>query len=161
MCGSIFHTSKGSIIADASIALPAFILAFSLILSLIYEAGEEDALYRKLSEDTVSGSVIIGALDVDIPFMLAVGTTKTRSVRKEVCYRPFCGESSDLKNRDVAVYIFPKSGTRYHIAGCSTLDRNQGYIAVSRSEAKSLGYTECMLCGLGRKDYFKKPLPLP
>ena len=147
---------RGSVTADASISLPVFILCFALLFSLIYEAAEEDALYRKLSEEANTAGFVMGALDVDVPFMIAAGQTKTRKIGRELFYRPFCGESEGAKQRDVTVYIFPKSGVRYHVAGCSTMDYNPNYIAVMRTEAISRGYTECRLCGQGGYDYFKK-----
>jgi len=150
------HTSKGSVIADTSISLPIFILCFSLLFSLIYEAGEEDALYRRLAEDANMGSAALGVIDLDVPFMIVSGRTKTRGLERHVLYRPFCGESKDVRVRDVTVYIFPRSGKRYHIAGCSTIDRHPDHITVTRSEAIAAGYTECLLCGKGGRDYFKR-----
>ncbi len=150
------RTSKGSYTVDASLTLPVFVLCFSILLSLVFEAAEEDALYRKLSEEANAGSSVIGAVGVDVPFMIASGVTRTREIEKEVFYRPFCGESEAVKQRDVTVYVFPKSGVRYHVAGCSTMDRNPDYVAISKSEAVAGGYTECRLCGVGGTDYFKK-----
>ena len=148
--------SHGSVTADASLSLPVFILCFALLFSLIYEAAEEDALYRKLSEEANTAGLVMGTLDVDVPFMIAAGKTKTREIGRELFYRPFCGESEGAKQRDVTVYIFPKSGVRYHVAGCSTMDYNPNYTAVMKSEAIDMGYTECRLCGNGGYDYFKK-----
>ncbi len=156
MSRSTFATSKGSFIADASVAFPVFILAMALLLSLIYEAAEEDTLYGKLSLEAGAAGTVIGAVDIDVPFMIAMGKTKTRGIYREIYYRPFCGESEDIKRRDSTVYIFPKYGSRYHVAGCSTMDRNTAYLAIPKSEAIRRGYTECMLCRQGGKDYFKK-----
>ncbi len=161
MYGSVSRTSKGSITVDASIALPLFILAMALLMSLIYESAEEDALYRKLTQEAGSASVLLGAADIEVPFMIAIGKTKTRGITRELYYRPFYGESAEVKNRDTTVYVFPKSGKRYHIAGCSTMDRNPNYRAMSKSQAISMGYTECKLCGYGGHDYFKKRVIRP
>ena len=118
MSGSILRTSKGSVTVDASVFLPLFILSFALLLSLIYEAAEEDALYKKLALVSMSGSSVIGMSGAELPFMISAGTTKSRGITRSVYYRPFCGESEEVRQRDVTVYIFTKSGTRYHRAGC-------------------------------------------
>ena len=152
----IFHTSKGSVTVDASISLPVFILSFALLLSLIYEAAEEDALYRDLARELNIASSAAGAANIEVPFMVAIGKTKTRGINRSLYYRPFSGESAEVRQRDTTVYIFPRSGTRYHVAGCSTMDRHDGYVSISKQEAISLGYTECRLCGFGGRDYFKK-----
>ena len=156
MCGCNFSTSKGSFTVDASLALPVFILSIALLLSLIYEAGEEDALYKKLAKDANAASAVLGTVDIEVPFMIAIGKTKTRGIERELYYRPFYGESAEVRNHDITVYIFPKYGKKYHIAGCSTMERNPSFRAVPRSQAVSMGYTECHLCGLGWTDYFKK-----
>ncbi len=133
----------------------------ALLMSLIYESAEEDALYRKLIKESDAVSSLMGTANMELPFMVAVGNTKTRGIGRQLYYRPFSGESAEVKNRDVTVYIFPKYGKRYHVAGCSTMDRNVSYRAVSKSSALSMGYTECKLCGPGRTDYFKKRILRP
>ena len=156
MFGSTLRTGKGSITADASLSLPVFILCLSLLFSLIYQAAEEDSLYRKLCAEANTVSTVLGTIDADLPFMVTAGQTVSRKTAKAVFYRPFCGESSDVRRKDITVYIFPKSGIRYHVAGCSTMEHNSAYIPVSKTEAVAGGYTECRLCGTGGYDYFKK-----
>ena len=156
MSGSTLRTDRGSVTADATISLPVFILCLSLLFSLIYQAAEEDSLYRKLCTEANTVSAALGTIDADLPFMVAAGQTKTRKTGKAVFYRPFCGESDDVRRKDITVYIFPKSGIRFHVAGCSTMDHNPAYVAVTKTEAVARGYTECRLCGAGGYDYFKK-----
>ena len=161
MFGCTLSTSKGSFTVDASIALPVFILCIAMLLSLIYEAAEEDALSKKLVKEANAASAVIGITEIEVPFMVAIGKTKTRGINRQLYYRPFYGESAEVRNHDTTVYIFPKYGKRYHVAGCSTMDRNPAYRAVYKSDAVSMGYTECHLCGAGWTDYFKKGRVIP
>lgn len=49
-----------------------------------------------------------------------------------------------VESRDCVVYV-TRTGERYHIDGCRYL--RQSRIPLSRSDARSRGYTPCRVCG--------------
>lgn len=148
------NTAKGSVIAEAAVTLPVFIISMVLLFSLISQASAEDRLYKKLAEEANFFSAAIAPGEADIPFLLAMGATGKNNVTRMLLYRPFVGESYDFGEE--YVYIYPKSGKRYHVIGCSTIDNNGNYEKVSLSEAEERGFSPCRLCCNGGIDYFKK-----
>ena len=147
------RTTKGSIIADAAVSLPLFILAIAALLSLMVRVYLEEQAYASLSENTIIlsyESSLDSALDYKCEYQ-AVG----KNTMICLVYRPFVSECTSRQN-DAFVYIYRKSGTKYHQKNCSVLNYKNDYEQVSLSEAENLGYTPCELCRVGGFDYFKK-----
>ena len=145
---------KGSVITDAAICLPIFIIAMCTVLMLIVHAGEESKSYHNMSRqalyiclaEAASGvypqgrSVALpGGFTVDhVQTIYEVVNTKIpvpKPIRRNIAvlqhlsYRPFAGESAgNSRNDDFMVYVFERYGERYHIEGCSILkrERNRG-----------------------------------
>ena len=154
-----FCINNGSVTVDAAISLPIFVLSFALIFSLIFQAKSEDDLYKKLASEANAGFAIVGAMDVDVPYLVVFGKTEKNDVRKTLYYRPFVGESKESKDANTTVYVYPNAGIRYHIRNCSTLDNNKNYEKMTKKQAVEKGYTACLLCCSDGPDYFKKRRP--
>lgn len=146
---------------DAAVCMPVFILSFVLILSLIYQASDEDEIFLKLTKRANAAFAVVGAADMDVPYLVAMDSTKKNNVVISLYYRPFVGESAESRERNMTVYVYPNYGIRFHVKGCSTVDNNSGYERMTKSEAQERGYTPCLLCCPDGIDYFKKKEPFP
>lgn len=147
-------TSKGSIITDAALVLPIFILAVLLIFSLIREAAEESRLYKDLCTAAGKPAVLSLYAEANVDYLTKSGKTDTYDIQRTVYYRPFCGESEDSEYAYSLVCIYPKAGIKYHRKRCSTVENNSNYVTVTLKEAEEAGYLPCKLC-YGGPDYFK------
>ena len=64
---------------------------------------------------------------------------------RSLVFRPFAGESSEAPDQDsVRVFVFPKRGERYHIAGCPVLKNGAVQTVLSKALRKRL--KGCTLC---------------
>ena len=154
---------KGSIIVDAAIIIPVFILAFAALLSLINLAGYEAKAYASMMESESAACKLIALSGLEeTPLSLTSYTdsgiridnilTDFRITQKEVLsesYRPFVGQSdgNDLSSYRT-VYICPRYGTVYHTGLCWALTNNNvQYESVTKKEALSRGFTrQCGIC---------------
>jgi len=148
--------SKGTVIIDATLTLPIFILSMVLIINCILQCAYEAKLYKELCEDISLMSVFQSDAYSLKDYSVLSGVTSKFGVYINVYYRPFLGDLTDENSDYENVYIFKKSGKKYHYPGCSTMDYNANYTVVTKVEALSNGYDACKLCSPGGKDYFKK-----
>lgn len=160
------NKKRGTIIVDAAISLPIFLLAMCTILSLLLQVGREDNAMLSMfkTSQTVTRTLaatgyttgqgvsdeFLGALGQDnegIISALGQGSDSRGDLYlyKEghvLVFRPFIGEKSDSDGD--RVYIFPKYGERYHIEGCSTL-HNGERVAVLTDKVRRQ-YKACEIC---------------
>ena len=121
------HTSKrGSIIVDAAISIPIFVLAMCFLLTMIIHVRKEETAVSKMLKTSQATSMALAA----------AGSTSAQELTlfdegHFFLYRPFVGDSNLACGE--MVYIFPKYGMRYHIDGCSTL--KEGEIATVLTSA--------------------------
>ncbi len=151
MYKNIAIRNKGSIIVDAAIALPIFIITIAMLLQVINIVSKEEHAYytaetsieaagllgsklelgktitdyeRNVSIDHVQFYTIIK--NVKFPFVGAIFDLELLSM--DMPYRTYIGESKDIFGDDDMVYIFPKNeggekeGPRYHTnPSCQTI----------------------------------------
>jgi len=130
-------SKKGSIITDAAICLPIFILSVCALLSLIVKTGSEEVNFEKMAVKAQLISVSYAASlsdDEAVHYMSSEG--------QHLAYRCFTG--LDDSKGGMLVYVFPKSGERYHVAGCRTL--NPGEIDTVLTDEIRRGYKPCSIC---------------
>ena len=140
---------KGSIMVDAAICIPLFIIAMAMMLQVINFIGMEESKYfqaekRIQAVGSFGSEIELGttvndaakALSIDhvqsypivyqISFPFSGAFIKSRQVIMDMPYRTYIGESVDLYDGDF-VYIFPKnegsekSGPKYHDKYCRTM----------------------------------------
>ena len=142
--------NRGSIIVDAAIALPIFIIAIAMMLQVINIVSKEEHSYfdaetrietvglfgsnielgqtindsaRRVSIDHVQFYPIIK--NVKLPFAGAIWGSELLSM--DMPYRTYIGESKDIYGDDEFVYIFPKNegsereAPKYHTCYCQTM----------------------------------------
>lgn len=127
---------RGSIIVDAAISIPIFVLSMCFLLSMIIHVGREETAMAKMLKLSQSTSIACAASGMDIVDELVL-----TDEGHFLLYRPFVGKT---KNIDDMVYIFPKSGQRYHIDGCSTL--KEGEITSVLTNDIRRRYKPCKIC---------------
>ena len=140
----------GSIMVDAAISLPLFIISMAMLLEIINIAGkEENAFYQAETRiqmvgsfgadinlgvivDDPENSIYIDHVQVypiikNIKFPFAGAFFKNVLLSMDMPYRTFIGESPDIYGDTQFVYIFPKNegnektGPKYHTVYCSTM----------------------------------------
>lgn len=131
---------------DAACCLPVFILSVCLLISLINQAGAEQASYIKMSDRAKTQVDLIAATGLDIKTdVLFQVDWPGNGVFTKMIYRPFIGESDRIADSDDRmVYVFPKRGARYHIEGCSTMI--SGDIEVILNDSVRRSYKSCRIC---------------
>ena len=146
----ILSRKSGSIIVDASLSLPVFIIAMAMLIGLIAKCAEEDNAYRELLRKSEFKSDAMAAVNAE--WEECRSSVRLEHAKITLVYKPFvgaCGSDSPL------VFVFPKAGARYHLDGCMILTRSSteegDYVIMSEDEAAKNGYTPCMLC-LGGKN---------
>ena len=134
---------------DAACCLPAFIISFCLLLSLINQAGAEESSYAKMARQvqTQVDLIAVSGADIDVDYLIQFDFPGN-GVMTKLLYRPFVGESAKISNEDdELVYIFPKRGIRYHRYGCSTMIDGDREIVLTNTVRNS--YSACKLCKPG------------
>ena len=129
--------------------MPVFILTVCLLISLINQAGAEQASYAKMrSRAKVQVDAIAAAgLSIDTDVLLQVDWPGN-GVMTKLIYRPFSGESKSIADtEEYLVYVFPKRGERYHREGCSTM--KAGDVEVILTRAVRRRYKACQICKPG------------
>ncbi len=142
---------KGSLIVDAAIVLPVFLIAMGMLLMLSLQCGAEMEHFHKLSQRTLylclaeaaSGvspegrsEVLASGQCVDhvqtLPDIIDTKIPIPQAFRRHILaemqlsFRPFVGESGDGdRTDDIMVYVFERYGERYHIEGCCILVRER------------------------------------
>jgi len=145
----IVTPKKGSIMVDAAICLPLFIIALAMLLQVINFAGKEERGYYDAYKMICAQGLVMDNADmgfdirdddkrvsidnvlrmpitykIDFPF--AGAFLKSNIAVMDMPYRVYIGESPDLYEDDY-VYIFPKNegnekeGPKYHSAYCRTM----------------------------------------
>ena len=132
------------VLVDAACTLPVFILTLCLLLSLINQAGYEDAMYADLAEKANASAAALsltgsGGLD----YLPMPGVTRNH-VAGCILYRPFWGEARLRCMGDSTVYVFPKRGIRYHILGCSVMQEGSVERILNKQLRKH--YSACRIC---------------
>lgn len=147
-------TTKGSIICDTAISLPILILSISMLLSLLVNIYREDKAYADMVQDANVLSVSFDLDDeIDCKKLFRILPSGEYLC---IFYRPFVSECTNRDSGSKMVYIYTKSGNRYHNENCSILKRLKDFTLVSIEDAEAMGYTPCELCKEGGVDYFKK-----
>lgn len=155
------NKKRGSIIVDAAISLPIFLLAMCTILSLLLQVGREDNAMLSMFKTSQTVTRTLATVGYTTGGVLDSNTLEQGSgelinslsqdgrgdlyLFKEghvLVFRPFIGEKSDSDGD--RVYIFPKYGERYHIEGCSTL-HNGERVAVLTDKVRRQ-YKACEIC---------------
>lgn len=132
----IGNTKKGSIIVDAAISIPIFVLSMCFLLSMMIHIGREETAVSKMLKLSQSTSIACAASGMDVVDELVLADEG-----HILLYRPFVGKT---KNVDDMVYIFPKSGKRFHVDGCSTL--KEGEITSILTNQIRKKYQPCKIC---------------
>ena len=149
MSRNLFISRRGSIIVDAACCLPAFIISFCLLLSLINQAGAEESSYAKMAKQvqTQVDLIAVSGADIDVDYLIQFDFPGN-GVMTKLLYRPFVGESEDISSEDdELVYIFTKRGIRYHKYGCSTMIDGDRELILTNTVRYS--YKACELCKPG------------
>jgi len=145
----LFTDRRGSLFVDAACCLPIFIISVCLLISLINQAGAEQASYTKMAKRAQVQVDLIAAagLDIETDVLFQVDWPG-RGVMTKLIYRPFTGESEKIADtEDYLVYVFPKRGERYHKEGCSTM--KAGDIEVILTASIRRKYKACQICRPG------------
>ncbi len=134
----IFPTSKkGSLIVDAAISIPIFVLAICSILGLVKQVAFEEKHFKELADKSRQLCAVYASSGIDPE------DTQFLSLEKErLAFKAFCGLKDSEGDR--LVYIFPKRGERYHIIGCSTL--KAGEVETVLSDSIRRKYKACQIC---------------
>lgn len=133
------NKKRGSILIDAAICIPLFVISMALIIGLIIQAGKEQRAYSRLTALADAAMAVQSSGEITIP--AAAGDALI-----QICYRPWIG-LSDSDEASSYVYVFPKYGERYHIQGCFTMERYpENYFPMDRKEAEEKGYSPCLVC---------------
>jgi len=122
---------------DAAVCIPVFVLAMAAILSLVLHIGTEEKNFREMAEKSQRLTVAYAAAglnDSSVHYLHSEG--------QNLAFRPFSGV--DDKDGDTLVYIFPKRGERYHIAGCPTM--KAGEIETILTDQIRRRYKACEIC---------------
>lgn len=134
----VFRTSKkGSLIVDAAICLPIFIIAICSILGLIRQVLFEEENFKKIANESQGLCALYASTGIDLD-----GIQYLSSEKERLAFIPFSGHTDS--EGDCLVYIFPKSGRRYHIIGCSTL--KAGEIETILTDKVRKTYKPCQIC---------------
>ena len=133
------NNKKGSVLVDAAICIPLFVLAMAAVLGLIVQAGKEQKAYSRLTAIADASMAVQAFGEITIP--AAAGDALI-----QICFRPWIGES-DSDTASSYVYVFPKYGEKYHIQGCFTMEMYpENYFPMDRKEAETKGYAPCRVC---------------
>ncbi len=152
---------RASVIVDAAVCLPVFLLAMGLILCLMMEIRAEENEFCILTDKAVKDMQVKGAVyrlshgsvsvqgvrekrasvSVRLPYIADKG--KTKAVEYLV-YRPFIGADGDPDRGDTRVYVFPKRGQRYHTRECFILQEGAVEVILSKDLRKK--YKACTIC---------------
>jgi len=132
-----FRSEKGSVIVDASICIAIFLIAVISILGLILMAGTEARDFHALAEESQGISSVYASETIENSDYLFLS-----SEIHSLSFRPFSGIKDDEGDR--LVFIFPKRGIRYHVAGCRTL--NSGEIESILTAEIRRTYSPCKIC---------------
>ena len=141
-----FISNRGSLFVDAACCIPAFIISFCLLISLINQAGAEESSYAKMNKlvQTQTGVIAAAGLDIEVEHLTQIDFPGN-GVMTKLVYRPFIGESADLSgSKDEIVYIFPKRGIRYHRYGCSTMIDGDRELVLT--DPVRMFYVPCRIC---------------
>jgi len=131
------NRKRGSIIVDAAISIPIFVLSMCYLITIILGIGKEEKAVAKmleLSKATSIASIATGSTVIDELTLFDEGHV--------LLYRPFVGANSSADSD--MVYIFPKSGERYHVDGCTTL--KEGEICSVLTNDIRRRYEPCKIC---------------
>jgi hypothetical protein len=134
---------------DAACALPVFIVSICLLLSLINQAGAEETAFRDMAARAKTQVDVIAASGIDLDTDVLFQTARPgNGVFLKLVYRPFCGESRSIADEDdELVYVFPKRGIRYHLAGCSTMVEGDREIILTNAVRRT--HSACRICKPG------------
>ena len=136
----ILTNKKGSLLVDAAVCIPVFILAMAAILSLVLHIGTEEKNFREMAGKSQLLTVAYATAGLDdgsIHYLHSEG--------QSLAFRPFTG--ADDTAGDTLVYIFPKRGERYHVAGCPTMQ--PGEIETILTDQIRRRYRACEICKPG------------
>lgn len=138
---------------DAAVCIPVFVISIGMLLGLLVQAGKEEARYIQLTKIAQAAMAIPAETESgEVRVVFPAGKALIH-----LCYRPWIGAEDDGLADQEIVYIFPKSGKKYHIPGCSLIkEYPSNYEAISLSEAESRGYGACQLCVGGLHTFEKK-----
>lgn len=150
MLNSSTNTNRrASLLVEAACCLPVFIISICMLLSLINQAGAEQASFAKMVSRAKTQVDLIAAsgLNINTDVLLQVDAPGN-GVLLKVVYRPFVGESKSIASEDdEPVYIFPKRGIRYHRDGCSTMKSGESEVILTKTVRRK--YKACRLCKPG------------
>lgn len=133
-----FVTSKkGSLIVDAAISIPIFVLAICSIIGLVKQATFEEKNFKELAEKSQQLCIVYASSGID-----PVDTQYLSLDKERLAFKAFCGLRDSEGDR--LVYIFPKRGERYHIIGCSTL--KAGEVETVLTDSIRRKYKACQIC---------------
>ena len=138
---ALFTDKRGSLFVDAACCLPVFIISICLLISLINQAGSEQAGYVKMAKraQTQVGVLAAAGLDIETDVLLQLDWPGN-GVMSRLIYRPFIGESKSIADSDdYMVYVFPKRGIRYHRDGCSTMHEGDIEVILTAAIRKKYG----------------------
>lgn len=131
------NSKRGSIIVDAAICIPIFVLSMCFLISIILSIGKEENAMANMLKTSRASSLACATMDLCVVEDLTLyGEGHT------LVYRPFVGESRAVDNE--MVYIFPKRGLRFHVEGCGTL--KEGQLSVVLTADVRVKYSACKLC---------------
>lgn len=152
---------RASVIVDAAVCLPVFLLAMGLILCLMMEIRAEENEFCILTDKAVKDMQVKGAV-----YRLSHGSVSVQGVREKrasvsvrlpsiadkgktkaveyLVYRPFIGAEEDPERGDTRVYVFPKRGQRYHTRECFILQEGAVEVILSKNLRKK--YKACTIC---------------
>ncbi len=106
--------------------------------------GEEAVLDSGLYIDHIASSTALVRTKMPLPGLFF----RYMHASENIAFRPFAGESSEGPDADsLRVYVFPKRGERYHIAGCQVLKNGGVQTVLTASLRKRL--KACTICDPG------------
>jgi len=93
-------------------------------------------------------NVIVAHVGFDTKIPVVSAFIKSLEGRRSIAFRPWVGESEKAEDfDDTTVYVFPKSGERYHNMRCSCLREGDIQVLLSAELRKSC--SSCELCKSG------------
>ena len=159
---ALFTNEDGTIIVDAAICLPIFIILMAIMMMLTIQCGIEEAAYTRLADEAresckliaasgLNGSELTVSESIHTNVPVPAGFAQRLDAKARITYRPFIGESDDFAAACTdLIFIFPKYGEKYHGDGCIMFKiYPDNYTVMRKDEAIAAGYTACMLCGGG------------
>lgn len=132
-----FQSKRGSIMVDAAISIPIFVLAMCSVLGMINKVGKEETGVAKMLSLSQVSCKAIATTGLDVVEELVL-----YDEGHILLYRPFVGEPSYVDTD--RVFIFPKAGIRYHIQGCSTM--RDGQLTEILTDTLRRKYSPCKIC---------------